>query len=79
MECKGDKHTVSDHLQATRSEESNRTAIEAPTFFVGTDQILRGARTTLDFLPLVSLAIVGLALVFYGVADTSQPTRQQLT
>ena len=61
------------------AETSKRTAIEAPTFFVGTEQILRLAKATLDFLPLVSLAIVGLAFVLYGVADTSQSTPRQLT
>ena len=61
------------------AEESNKTAIEAPTFFVGTKQILRLVKTILDFLPLVSLAIVGLALVFYGVTDISQSTPRQLT
>ena len=79
MECKGNKHTVSDHVQAMGSEESNRTAIEAPTFFVGTQKIFRCVETTLNFLPLISLAIVGLALVLYGAGDNSQSARQQLT
>ena len=61
------------------AETSKRAAIEASTFFVGTGRILHCVKATLDFLPLVSLAIVFLAFVLYGVADVSEPTPRQLT
>ncbi len=79
LTCGGNKHRAQDHLSAMEAETSKRAAIEASTFFVGTGRILHCVKATLDFLPRVSLAIVFLAFVLYGVADTSQSTPKQLT
>ena len=72
------KRRTQERLSAQEAEVSNRTTIEAPTFFVGTRKILNCAQAALDFLPLVSLAIVLFAFVLYGVADTSESTPRQL-
>ena len=73
-----EKRGTQERLSAQEAEVSNRTTIEAPTFFVGTRKVLNFAQATLDFLPLVSLAIVLFAFVFYGVAETSESTPRQL-
>ena len=72
------KRRTQERLSAQEAEVSNRTTIEAPTFFVGTRKVLNCAQAALDFLPLVSLAIVLFAFVLYGVADTSESTPRQL-